>query len=72
MKKVVPLAILSLAIVFTSCQKKRTCTCVKVEGRYNPDTLKYAIPRMKEKLAIADCKAKEAYYYAVSYTCKLD
>lgn len=72
MKKLFPVAILLFAVSLCSCYKKHTCTCVKIDGRYNPDTLKYAIPRMKDKLAVADCRAKATYYYAVTYSCKLD
>lgn len=73
MKRIAPIALMVSALVAVSCNKpKRTCTCVKVEGKYNPDTLYYAIPRMKNHLAVAECNAKSYYFYGVIYSCKLD
>jgi hypothetical protein len=72
MRKLALFGMVLLATIATSCNKKRTCTCVKTSGIYNPDTMYYAIPRMKTTLAAAECNAKAYYFYGVVYNCKLD
>jgi len=73
MKRLTPVALVIIALIAFSCNKKKyTCTCVKVEGKYNPDTLYYAIPAMKPHLATAECHAKSFYFAGVVYSCKLD
>jgi len=73
MKRFAPIALVSIVLIAFSCNKeKRTCTCIKVSGKYNPDTLYYAIPAMKNHLAVAECNSKSDNFYGVVYTCKLD
>ena len=72
MKRIASISLVLFSLVAASCHKKHTCTCVKVEGIYNPDTLYYAIPPMKNKLAAADCNAKAYQFYGVIYSCSLD
>ena len=60
MKKLLPLTIVAIGLLFTSCKKDYTCTCIENIPGYPQITTITDLPKMTKKSAISACGSQQA------------